>query len=101
MRTARTGDTLTTAPAATGCTEANGTALQFIPRSRETNNPSSAAAYQASWLNAISFTRARNGTLSFNVVDVVEFASAFVPRAGAFFPATGLRDCGVAFFSLI
>src|SRR5712671_2821927 len=101
MRTARTGDTLTTAPAATGCTGANGTALQFIPRSRETNNPSSAAAYQASWLNAISFTRARNGTLSFNIVDVAEFVGAFAPRANAFFAATGLRDCNGVFFSMI
>src|SRR5258706_13807338 len=99
MRTARTGDTLTTAPAAAGCAGTNGTAVRFILRSRETNNPSSAAAYQTSRPKAISFTRARNGTLSFVVVVAAEIVGAFVPRARAFFPTTGWRGGGVGFLS--
>src|SRR5258706_12265768 len=101
MRTARTGDTLATAPVAAGCAGTNGTAVQFIPRSRGTNKPSSAAAYQTSRPKAISFTRARNGKLSFVVVVAAELVGALVPRAGAFFPATGLRHFRVVVFSII
>src|SRR6202049_2455588 len=99
MRTARTGDTLGT-PTVADCTAANGTALQFIPRSRETNNPSSAAAYQASRLNAISFTLERNGTLSFSAAGIVDFAGAFELRAEPFFAVVVWRGCDAAGFSM-
>src|SRR6202035_2732671 len=99
-RIPRTGDSLTTGPAAPACTRANGTALQFIPRSRETNNPSSAATYQASLVNAISFTMARKGTINFTGADVADFDGALAPRADAFFAVASWSGCDGAAFSI-
>src|SRR3982074_2663987 len=87
-------------PVAELCKGANGAALQLIPRSRETNNPSSAAAYQASRPNAISFTLARNGIVSFVVADDAAFVGVFAPRVVDFFFVVVWRGCRVAAFSI-
>ena len=78
LRTARIEVVLTAGVAAAGCCAgARRTVLQLRPRSRETSNPSSVAAYQASVPNAMSFTLACKGTVVFVVAGAEEFAAAF------------------------
>src|SRR5450759_1188204 len=80
------------------CIGARDTVLQLRPRSRETNNPSSVAAYQASRPNAMSFTLAWNGTVDFVTAGAAEFAAAFeaeffVLCADTFFTEAARRAC--------
>src|SRR5271169_1715995 len=106
MRTARTGDALAAVVAATGCTGVRETLLQLRPRSRETSNPSSVAAYQASRLKAMSFTLAWNGTVDFVTVGAGEFAGVFEVGVDIFLTVAVRRvgaglDFSITWFTVI